>query len=92
MEDFEWTLGRSFPTFFHPAPILRKREKRKQLIIKPSKPTYLFLDVRVGPEVVSDPAYLVTRTLEDFVTWVDSSKIKRQILKYNDNLDDFDLL
>ncbi|ORX40412.1 putative IMP3-component of the U3 small nucleolar ribonucleo protein [Piromyces finnis] len=48
--------------------------------------------VRVGPEVVTDPAYLVTRNFEDFVTWVDTSKIKRKILKYNDKLDDFDLL
>jgi hypothetical protein len=28
----------------------------------------------------------------DFVTWVDSSKIKRAIAKYNDKLDDYDLL
>lgn len=48
--------------------------------------------VRVGPEVVTDPAFLVTRNMEDFVTWVDSSKIKRNILKYRDKLDDFDLL
>jgi len=48
--------------------------------------------VRVGPNVVTDPAYLVTRTLEDYVTWVDSSKIKRTIMRYNDKLDDFDLL
>ncbi|KAL7753058.1 U3 small nucleolar ribonucleoprotein imp3 [Sorochytrium milnesiophthora] len=48
--------------------------------------------VRVGPQVVTDPAYLVTRTFEDFVTWVDSSKIKRKIMKYNDKLDDYDLL
>ncbi|CAG8451258.1 17582_t:CDS:2 [Acaulospora morrowiae] len=48
--------------------------------------------VRVGPETVTDPAYLVTRNLEDFVTWVDTSKIKRKIMKYNDKLDDFDLL
>ncbi|KAF2083317.1 alpha-L RNA-binding motif-containing protein [Saccharata proteae CBS 121410] len=47
--------------------------------------------VRVGPEVVTDPAFLVSRNLEDFVTWVDSSKIKRNILKYRDKLDDFDL-
>ena len=32
------------------------------------------------------------RNLEDFVTWVDSSRIKRNILKYRDKLDDFDLL
>ncbi|KAJ3289634.1 Small subunit (SSU) processome component [Borealophlyctis nickersoniae] len=48
--------------------------------------------VRVGPEVVTDPAFLVTRNMEDFVTWVDTSSIKRKIMKYNDKLDDFDLL
>lgn len=39
--------------------------------------------VRVGPELVKDPAFLVSRTLEDFVTWVDSSKIRRHVLEYN---------
>lgn len=48
--------------------------------------------VRVGPEVVTDPAYLVNRNLEDYVTWVDSSKIKRTIAQYNDKLDDYDLM
>lgn len=48
--------------------------------------------VRVGTEVVTDAAFLVTRNMEDFVTWVDSSKVKRNILKYRDKLDDFDLL
>lgn len=48
--------------------------------------------VRCGVEVVTDPAFLVTRNMQDFVTWVDSSKIKRNILKYRDKLDDFDLL
>ena len=48
--------------------------------------------VRVGTEVVTDPAYLVTRGMEDFVTWVDSSKVKRNIQKYREELDDFDLL
>jgi U3 small nucleolar ribonucleoprotein protein IMP3 len=48
--------------------------------------------IRVGVEVITDPAFLVTRNMEDFVTWVDSSKIKRNILKYRDKLDDFDLL
>merc|ERR1719218_377726 len=42
--------------------------------------------VRVGPETVSDPAYLVTRNFEDFVTWVDTSKIKRKVAAYNDKL------
>ncbi|KAK4955292.1 U3 small nucleolar ribonucleoprotein imp3 [Elasticomyces elasticus] len=48
--------------------------------------------VRVGTEVVTDSAFLVNRNMEDFVTWVDSSKIKRNIMKYRDKLDDFDLL
>eukprot|EP01052_Picozoa_sp_SAG31_P031364 SAG31_NODE_3315_length_4425_cov_6.309755_2_plen_222_part_00 len=48
--------------------------------------------IRVGPDVVTDPAFVVTRSLEDFLTWTDSSKIKRQVQKYNDTLDDFDLL
>ncbi|KAK3207981.1 hypothetical protein GRF29_96g1028058 [Pseudopithomyces chartarum] len=47
--------------------------------------------VRVGTDVVTDPAYLVTRNMEDFVTWVDSSKIKRNIMRYRDKLDDFEL-
>lgn len=48
--------------------------------------------VRVGPNTVTDPAFLVTRGMEDFVTWVDTSKIKRKIMRYNDALDDYDLL
>lgn len=60
--------------------------------------------VRVGPEVVKDPAFLVTRyvlyspfnvyllarnglhfrNMEDFVTWVDSSAIKKHIMEYNE--------
>lgn len=48
--------------------------------------------VRVGPEVVTDPAFIVSRSMEDFVTWVDSSKIRRTVEKYNDRLDDFELL
>lgn len=46
----------------------------------------------MGPHVITDPAFLVSKTFEDYITWVDSSKIKRTIMKYNDKLDDFDLL
>ncbi|GAA5883274.1 hypothetical protein JCM16303_007342 [Sporobolomyces ruberrimus] len=48
--------------------------------------------VRVGPDTITDPAFLVTRNMEDFVTWVDTSKLKRHIASYNDELDDFDLM
>ena len=37
-------------------------------------------------------SYLVSRSMEDFVTWVDTSRIKRTIMRYNDKLDDYDLL
>ncbi|XP_002157904.1 U3 small nucleolar ribonucleoprotein protein IMP3 [Hydra vulgaris] len=48
--------------------------------------------VRVGPEVVQDPAYLVPRNMEDYITWVDSSKIRKHVMEYNDIRDDFDLM
>ncbi|XP_063700613.1 U3 small nucleolar ribonucleoprotein protein IMP3 [Culicoides brevitarsis] len=47
--------------------------------------------VRVGADVVKDPAFLISRTLEDFVTWVDSSKIRKHVLEYNDMRDDFEM-
>ena len=39
--------------------------------------------VRVGPERITDPAFLVSRKLEDYVTWTDTSAIKKQIQEYN---------
>ncbi|XP_041015487.1 U3 small nucleolar ribonucleoprotein protein IMP3 isoform X2 [Juglans microcarpa x Juglans regia] len=48
--------------------------------------------IRIGPDTVTDPAFLVTRNLEDFITWVDSSKVKRKVLEYNDQLDDYDAM
>ncbi|CEH17612.1 alpha-l rna-binding motif-containing protein [Ceraceosorus bombacis] len=48
--------------------------------------------VRVGTDVITDPAFAVTRNLEDFVSWVDQSAVKRTIKKYSGELDDFDLL
>ncbi|ENN71688.1 U3 small nucleolar ribonucleoprotein protein IMP3 [Dendroctonus ponderosae] len=45
--------------------------------------------VRVGTELIKDPAFLVTRILEDYVTWVNSSKIKQHVLEYNGQRDDF---
>ena len=35
---------------------------------------------------MTDPAMLVNRSLEDFVTWVDTSAKKRTIMKYNDEV------
>lgn len=48
--------------------------------------------IRVGPDVITDPAFLVPRNMEDFITWVDTSKLKRHIQNYAGQVDDFDLL
>ena len=44
--------------------------------------------VRIGPNVVKDPAFLVTRNHEDFVTWTDGFKSKIQT--YNETRDDYE--
>ena len=36
-----------------------------------------------GPQVVTDPAYHVTRNMEDFVTWVDTSKIRQKVFFFS---------
>lgn len=46
--------------------------------------------VRIGPNSVTDPAFLVTKPMEDFLTWNDNSGIKRTILSFNNQLDDYD--
>ncbi len=43
-------------------------------------------DVRVGPDVMCDPAFLVTRNMEDFITWTDTSKIRAHIMEYNEEV------
>jgi len=48
--------------------------------------------VRVGPNTITDPAYFVSRSMEDHLTWVEGSKIKRTVATYNDKLDDYDLI
>ncbi|XP_015260072.1 PREDICTED: U3 small nucleolar ribonucleoprotein protein IMP3 [Cyprinodon variegatus] len=42
--------------------------------------------------IIWDFNLLFFRNMEDFVTWVDSSKIKQHVLNYNDERDDFDLI
>ena len=37
--------------------------------------------VRVGPDTITDPEVLDTRNMEDFVTRVDTTKIKRHVQK-----------
>ncbi|CAH8445190.1 unnamed protein product [Schistosoma mattheei] len=46
--------------------------------------------VRVGPDIIRDPAYLVTRSMEDYITWGSRSKIRKRIEDYNGLRDDYD--
>ena len=48
--------------------------------------------VSVGKEIVKDPDYLVSRNMEDHVTWDDKSKIKRKVQQFKEEADDYDLL
>ena len=48
--------------------------------------------VRIGTEGVSDPAFLVGRGQEDFVTWAEGSKVRRNVERYREREDDFELL
>jgi len=47
--------------------------------------------IRVGPDVIVDPAFLVTRSMEDFITWIDQSKIKAKIQAYRGTTDEYTL-
>jgi U3 small nucleolar ribonucleoprotein protein IMP3 len=47
--------------------------------------------VRIGPETVVNPGCLITRNMEDFITWADGSKIKRKIAEYYGKVDDFEV-
>ncbi|KAG9317072.1 putative U3 small nucleolar ribonucleoprotein IMP3, partial [Chiua virens] len=48
--------------------------------------------VRTSSSLHPNTLIISPRHIEDFVTWVDTSKLKRTVLAYNDELDDFDLL
>jgi len=43
--------------------------------------------IRVGPNVVTDPAFLVSKTHEDFISWTENFKTK--IDNYNELRDDY---
>ncbi|EGC34632.1 hypothetical protein DICPUDRAFT_34708 [Dictyostelium purpureum] len=46
--------------------------------------------IRIGPEVIQDPALIITRKSEDLLTWVNGS-MKKKVQEYNGILDDYDL-
>ena len=48
--------------------------------------------LQIGTDVVYNPAMMVTRNMEDHISWVNTSKIKKKIDTYNDTVDDYDML
>nr|CCC53992.1 putative U3 small nucleolar ribonucleoprotein protein IMP3 [Trypanosoma vivax Y486] len=46
--------------------------------------------VRVGTTQIRDPAFLVPRDLEDYVTWMPGSKIKGHVDSFNVQRDDYE--
>ncbi|EKX72802.1 40S ribosomal protein S4, putative [Theileria equi strain WA] len=48
--------------------------------------------VQVGMEVINNPAYHVTRAMEDHITWSQGSKIREKIASFSGVTDDFELL
>ena len=48
--------------------------------------------VKVGSNQIRDPAFLVPRTLDDQVTWMAGSAVRKHVAAFNAAQDDFDLL
>lgn len=46
--------------------------------------------IKVGVETVTDPAFHVNRNMEDHITWVKDSSIRKQIKDYDGERDDFE--
>lgn len=73
-------------------------ERRLPMIMKKLRMVPNFTDatrfvehghVRLGSKVVYDPSTIVSKSMEDFISWVDGSKIKKKIDEFNDERDDF---
>ena len=45
--------------------------------------------IRVGVDVINNPAFIVTRSMEDHITWTEGSKIKKKLEEYNGTKDDY---
>lgn len=72
-------------------PVIMQKLKMAETV----KEAVMFIEqghVRVGVETIIDPAFHVNRNMEDFVTWVKQSSIRKKIMKYNNEYDDIDLV
>lgn len=46
--------------------------------------------IKIGPEIVTNPTFIVTKNLEHFIDWTYGSKIKKNIDSFNGVKDDFE--
>ena len=72
-------------------PVVMQRLKMAETI----KEAVMYIEqghIKVGVETVTDPAFHVNRNFEDHITWVKTSSIRKKVLKYNEDYDDFDLV
>jgi U3 small nucleolar ribonucleoprotein protein IMP3 len=72
-------------------------ERRLPMLMKKNKMVENFTDasrfiehghVRLGHRVVNDPSMVISRCMEDFIDWKETSKIKRKIDEYNEEVDE----
>lgn len=42
--------------------------------------------VRVGTKLINDPSVIISKSMEEYVTWVDSSKIKKKIEEFQNDM------
>ncbi|SCM12314.1 U3 small nucleolar ribonucleoprotein protein IMP3, putative [Plasmodium chabaudi adami] len=49
-------------------------------------------NVRVGNDIINNPAFHINRNLEDHIKWADGSKILKHIQKHQASKDDYELL
>ncbi len=62
-------------------------EQGRMFVVQP-----ICVDIKVGVETVSDPAFFVTRSMEDYITWQKDSKIRQKIMEHSNARDDYDLI
>lgn len=46
----------------------------------------------IGNKIVKNPDFLVSWNMTDHITWNEKSKIKKKVLEFNNQIDDFELL
>uniref|UniRef100_A0A7S3HV92 U3 small nucleolar ribonucleoprotein protein IMP3 n=1 Tax=Favella ehrenbergii TaxID=182087 RepID=A0A7S3HV92_9SPIT len=69
-------------------PVLMQKMKMAETI----KDAVMYIEqghVKVGIDTVTDPAFHVTRSMEDHITWVRGSGLAKKVMDYRQQRDDF---